>query len=61
MFVIVVSEIWLLLWFIRETNFRETNLKFYPLFYNHTIIIFISLRFESFNDKYLKIPYSHFI
>ena len=40
---------------------RETNLKFYPLFYNHTIIIFISLRFESFNDKYSKIPYSHFI
>ena len=24
--------------------FFETNLKFYPLFYNHNIILFISLR-----------------
>ena len=29
-----------------ETNFSETNLKFYPLFYNHNIIIFISLRLK---------------
>ena len=30
---------------LSETNFfSETNLKFYPLFYNHNIILFISLR-----------------
>ena len=45
----------------KKINFRETNLKSYFLFYNHTIIIFINLRFESFNDKYLKIPYSDFV
>ena len=32
-----------------ETNFSETNLKFYPLFYNHNIIIFISLRLKVLN------------
>ena len=29
--------------------FSETNLKFYPLFYNHNIIIFISLRLKVLN------------
>ena len=29
-----------------ETNFSETNLKFYPLLYNYNIIIFISLRLK---------------
>ena len=36
--------------YISETNFfSETNLKFYPLFYNHNIIIFISLRLKVLN------------
>ena len=34
---------------VKQIFFCETNLKFYPLFYNHNIIIFISLRLKVLN------------